>query len=146
MTGFFPSFETMWYFGIFIFICAAAVIVMIVVKTLKDNSGPESVSRATVVSKRMLVSGGEYGGTYYYVTFELANGERTELSVNGTQYGLLAEGDTGTLKSRGKAFVSFQREPAAAAAEPEERVHKCPACGATFEGRVCPYCDTPYYK
>ena len=22
--------------------------------------------------------------------------------------------------------------------------HKCPSCGATFKGAVCPYCDTPF--
>lgn len=48
--------------------------------------------------------------TTYYVTFEYTNGQRQEFHVDGTQYGLLAEGDKGTLSFQGTRFIDFKRE------------------------------------
>ena len=47
--------------------------------------------------------------TSYYVTFEVESGDRMELSVSGSEYGMLAEGDTGTLKFQGTRYLGFER-------------------------------------
>ena len=49
------------------------------------------------------------GMTTYYVTFELDNRERVELCVHGYEYGMLVEGDHGTLTFKGNAFLDFRR-------------------------------------
>ena len=44
------------------------------------------------------------------VVFELANGSRVELAIkDAQQYGIMIEGDCGTLTYQGKKFVSFER-------------------------------------
>jgi len=46
----------------------------------------------------------------YKVTFEQAGGERFELSVPPEQYGLIIEGDSGTVTMKGGDLLSFSRE------------------------------------
>lgn len=78
-----------------------------VVKTKRANDKAAILQRnATVVTKRMSV----YNFTTYYVTFELDNKERIELSVSGEEYGLLVENDYGLLTSQGTRFISFERK------------------------------------
>lgn len=134
-----------------VFFIAFAVIVSAVISALKAGGGftfstaQEVSRRAVVVAKRMEVTGGENASTHYYATFEFEDGSREELCLNGRSYGILAEGDRGTLVSRGRAFVSFDRsETRYTAEDPANAVHLCPACGATYRGRVCDYCDTPW--
>jgi len=44
------------------------------------------------------------------VVFELTNGSRIELAIkDSTAFGVMVEGDFGTLKYQGKKFVSFER-------------------------------------
>ena len=44
------------------------------------------------------------------VVFELSNGNRLEFAIkNPTTYGIMVEGDCGTLKYQGKKFISFER-------------------------------------
>ncbi len=46
----------------------------------------------------------------YMVVFELANGSRVELAIKDPNtYGIMVEGDCGTLKYQGKKFVGFER-------------------------------------
>ncbi len=45
----------------------------------------------------------------YYVTFEVASGDRMELHVAGHEYGLLAVGDIGILEFQGTRYLGFQR-------------------------------------
>lgn len=44
------------------------------------------------------------------MTFEFENNERLELKVPGKEYGLMVEGDTGTLSFQGTRFISFIRK------------------------------------
>lgn len=45
------------------------------------------------------------------VVFELENGSRVELAIkDSTTYGIMVEGDCGTLKYQGKKFVGFERK------------------------------------
>ena len=79
---------------------------------------------AKVVSKRMQVgqnrqSSGDndmmrsYTYSKYFVTFEFESGDRLELPVDGSDYGLLVEGDTGKLSFQGTRYLGFQRGSAA---------------------------------
>lgn len=46
----------------------------------------------------------------YYVTFQVESGDRMEMSVSGSEYGTLAEGDKGKLTFQGTRFLTFNRE------------------------------------
>ena len=45
----------------------------------------------------------------YYVTFEVASGDRMELLMAGHEYGLLVEGDKGKLNFQGTRYLGFER-------------------------------------
>ena len=47
--------------------------------------------------------------TSYYVTFQVESGDRMELCVDGTEYGMLAEGDCGKLTFQGTRYLGFER-------------------------------------
>ena len=48
----------------------------------------------------------------YYVTFQVESGDRMEFEVSGTEYGMLAEGDSGELTFQGTRYLNFRREGA----------------------------------
>ena len=85
----------------------------------KNNHSPRLTVPATVVTKRTDVtrrrSGGTNGhhhyhtSTNYYVTFEVESGDRMELHLSGTEYGLLVEGDHGKLSFQGTRYLGFER-------------------------------------
>lgn len=82
-----------------------------------NNGQPVQSLAARVVTKRAQTSGGGMAGqntmnsvsTWYYVTFEMEGGQRQEFGVPGRQYGLLAEGDQGTLTFQGTRYKGFAR-------------------------------------
>ena len=47
--------------------------------------------------------------TTYYVTFQVESGDRMELTVSGSDYGMLVEGDIGKLNFQGTRYLGFQR-------------------------------------
>ncbi len=51
--------------------------------------------------------------TWYYASFQLPDGQRLELSLDGREYGQLAEGDSGILNWRDDIFEGLQRNPSA---------------------------------
>ncbi|MBF2063871.1 MAG: DUF2500 domain-containing protein [Calothrix sp. C42_A2020_038] len=68
---------------------------------------------AKVVSKRQEVSGGGRNtstSTSYYITFEFVDGSRKEFNLSSREYGLIAEGDKGTLYSQGTWYKEFKRQ------------------------------------
>ena len=84
---------------------------------------PLAVIPAVVVAKRSESSRHSHthnhhhhhsSSTDYFVTFELAGGARLELSVSGSQFGLLVEGDEGSLTHQGTWFKGFERGTSAA--------------------------------
>ncbi|MBQ8148099.1 MAG: DUF2500 domain-containing protein [Lachnospiraceae bacterium] len=92
-------------FGVFIFL-----VVRIIKNAKKDDNSPKITVPATVVTKRSLVRhASDMGSTRYFVTFELENRERMELSVSGNESGMLVEGDYGMLTFQGTRFVDFER-------------------------------------
>ena len=111
-----------------VFLLVVTVFIVILVKILKqrrvNNNSPRLTVEATVVSRRRDVShhdspnAGDITGahgytttssTTYYATFQVESGDRLELAIPGSQYGYLAEGDTGRLTFQGTRFLSFER-------------------------------------
>ncbi len=84
-----------------------------------NNGQPVLTSPARVVAKRTDVSSRRHMGTSnhfhshtdttYYVTFELASGERREIRLNGSEYGQLVEGDEGDFTYQGTRYHGFVR-------------------------------------
>lgn len=91
----------------------------------KNNASPRLTVTAEVVTKRTSIShhrhtnAGDVTGahgyhtstsTSYYVTFQVESGDRMEFSVNGREYGMLAEGDKGKLSLQGTRYLGFERK------------------------------------
>ena len=97
--------------GIILFAIAQSVLVAI------NNMGQPVIERpARIVGRRQATS--VHGGqgnmsasstTSYFSTFEFKDGSREEFRVPSRDYGLLAEGDAGLLRSQGSWFKGFNR-------------------------------------
>lgn len=90
------------------FIFAFIQIIRSIARNAANARAPLAERQAKVVTKRTEVWG-DHSRTYYYATFEFEGGERAEYQVTGAQFGLLVEGDAGTLRTQGTAFRSFDR-------------------------------------
>ena len=77
----------------------------------RNNQSPRLTVRAQVVTKRSNHhhSANHTSSTSYYVTFQVASGDRMEFSISGREYGMLAEGDTGELSFQGTRYLGFTR-------------------------------------
>lgn len=85
----------------------------------QNNHSPRLTVPATIVAKRANVTRHHHGGagghhhhhtsTSYYVTFQFGGGDRMELLVSGSEYGMLTEGDQGDLSFRGTRYLGFGR-------------------------------------
>lgn len=86
----------------------------------KNNDSPVLTVDATIIAKRTNVSRSTHNtgtdsmhhtstSTTYYVTFEVQSGDRLEFMVQSTEYGMLAEHDTGKLTFQGTRFLKFER-------------------------------------
>lgn len=112
-----------------VFLCILGFFIVTIVRGIgtwnKNNHSPQLsvtarvVSRRTEVSHHSFANGGDVTGsqsystsssTWYYVTFQVESGDRMEFSVDGREYGMLAEGDTGKLTFQGTRYLSFVRE------------------------------------
>lgn len=114
-------------FGVMFTLVFVLVIGMLVVTAVrgisqwnKNNNSPRLTVPATIVAKRTNVThhhhndaGGHHHhhtSTTYYVTFQVDSCDRMELQVNGTEYGMLIEGDRGELSFQGTRYLSFERK------------------------------------
>ena len=114
---------------ILVFLIVLGSFIVVAIKGIgqwnKNNHSPRLTVDARVVAKRMDVTHhhhanagdatGAHGysstsSTSYYATFEVESGDRMELSVNGGEYGLLAEGDCGRLSFQGTRYLGFERD------------------------------------
>ena len=81
----------------------------------KNNHSPRLTVPATVVAKRTEVSRHHTDNTMmhtfttYYVTFQVESGDRMELTVSGSDSGMLVEGDIGKLSFQGTRYLGFER-------------------------------------
>ena len=108
-------------FGLFgvmfavVFLLVISVFIVVFVKGIsqwnKNNHSPRLTVPATVVSKRADISHGYHTSTStsYYVTFQVESGDRMELHMSGSEYGLLIEGDRGNLTFQGTRYLGFER-------------------------------------
>ena len=86
----------------------------------QNNHSPRLTVPAVIVAKRTNVIRHHHGGagghhhhhtsTSYYVTFQFGGGDRMELLVSGSEYGMLMEGDQGDLSFQGTRYLSFVRK------------------------------------
>lgn len=114
-------------FGVMFTLVFVLVIVMFVVTAVrgisqwnKNNNSPRLTVPATIVAKRTNVTHHHHNGagghhhhhtsTTYYVTFQVDSGDRMEFQVDGTEYGMLIEGDRGELSFQGARYLSFERK------------------------------------
>lgn len=99
-----------------IFVIVFGTILFVVIQGInqwnKNNHSPKLNVNARVVAKRTAIRGGGEHRAYndYFVTFEVDSGDRIELGVNGTEYGMLVEGDKGELSFQGTRYLGFQRD------------------------------------
>lgn len=98
-------------FVLIFFVIFAAILNNIRI-AVRNRASPLLAREASIIAKRQHISGGgldSSASTTYYVTFEFASGTREEFNVRDRDYGLLAEGDRGTLHSQGTWYKGFQR-------------------------------------
>lgn len=108
-------------FGI-VFVLILGVFIATIVRSAKrehkNNQSPRLTVEATVVSKRMQVGSSMHRNdnvthhnaySNYFATFQFASGDRLELPVSGTEYGMLIEGDHGMLSFQGTRYLGFER-------------------------------------
>lgn len=86
----------------------------------QNNHSPRLTVPAVIVAKRTNVIRHHHGGagghhhhhtsTSYYVTFQFGGGDRMELLVSGSEYGMLVEGDQGDLSFQGTRYLGFERK------------------------------------
>ncbi len=106
------------FFVMLIFVLVIGFFVFVIIKGLvgwsKNNASPLTTVNSTVIGRRTEVWGGSgdsSASTNYYITFETEYGERIEMYVSGTDYGLIVEGDRGRLSYQGTRFKGFERMP-----------------------------------
>ena len=100
--------------GLFIY-----AVVQAILRKQKNDASPRLTVQARVVSRRQEVThharnmnDGVYhtsSTTRYFVTFQVESGDRMELELDGSDFGMLAEGDEGRLSFQGTRFLEFQR-------------------------------------
>lgn len=114
---------------IIMFVLIVGIFVVVVVKGVgqwnKNSHSPRLEVEALVCGKRQDISqtqhtnAGDITGvhgyhtttsTAYYVTFQVASGDRMEFSVSGEEYGRLTEGDKGKLSFQGTKYLGFEGE------------------------------------
>ena len=110
------------------FIIVVGIIIFSLVQGIitwnKNNQSPRLTVSVVVAAKRENITHHQHANvgdlrsahgfhtttsTSYYVTFQVESGDRIELCVSGTEYGMLVEGDTGRLTFQGTRYLSFER-------------------------------------
>ena len=100
--------------GMFIF-----VFVKNISEWVNNNNSPRLSVDAKIVDKRSHTSHHHHNhnghmhtssSTSYYVTFEVQSGDRMELKVPRSEFGLLVEDDEGVLSFQGTRYLGFERK------------------------------------
>ena len=106
-----------------IFFLVFGIIIFSIIKGMgqwsNNNRQPVLSVKAKVVAKRAHISTHSSmndnqpihnSSTFYHITFEVESGDRMELQIAASEYGLLAEGDVGKLTFQGTRYKNFERE------------------------------------
>lgn len=96
--------------GMFIF-----VFVKNISEWVNNNNSPRLSVDAIIVDKRMAThhhhsNGHHHHSHTYHITFEVQSGDRMELKVPRSEFGLLVEGDEGVLSFQGTRYLGFERK------------------------------------
>ena len=124
--GFDVTFSIMQVIMLLVFVLVLGSIIVTLIRGVgewnKNNQSPKLSVPAKVVSRRTAVSHHHHHqrngmhhthtATSYYATFQVESGDRIEFLVSGTEYGMLAEGDSGELTFQGTRYLNFRREGA----------------------------------
>jgi hypothetical protein len=112
---------------IFIFVVFIFVFGTIIVRSVQgakqwktNNDSPVLTVDATVVAKRTDIYHHRHKSspnhmkhmssrTTYYITFEVASGDRMEFEVRDNEYGMIVEKDIGKLTFQGTRYLGFER-------------------------------------
>ena len=106
----------MFYVVFFLFIAMFIfVFVRVISEWVNNNNSPRLSVDAKIVDKRMSThhhhSNGHNHHTHsYHITFEVQSGDRMELRVPRSEFGLLVEGDEGVLSFQGTRYLGFERK------------------------------------
>ena len=125
--GFDVTFSIMQVIMLLVFVLVLGSIIVTLIRGVgewnKNNQSPKLSVPAKVVSRRTAVSRHHHHqgngmhhthtATSYYATFQVESGDRIEFLVSGTEYGMLAEGDSGELTFQGTRYLNFQRNESA---------------------------------
>lgn len=125
--GFDVTFSIMQVIMLLVFVLVLGSIIVTLIRGVgewnKNNQSPKLTVPAKVVSRRTAVSHHHHHqgngmhhthtATSYYATFQVESGDRIEFLVSGTEYGMLAEGDSGELTFQGTRYLNFQRNESA---------------------------------
>ena len=118
--GFDVTFSIMQVIMLLVFVLVLGSIIVTLIRGVgewnKNNQSPKLTVPATVVAKRSDVHRGietMHTFTSYYVTFQVESGDRMEFEISDTEYGMLAEGDSGELTFQGTRYLNFQRNESA---------------------------------
>lgn len=125
--GFDVTFSIMQVIMLLVFVLVLGSIIVTLIRGVgewnKNNQSPKLSVPAKVVSRRTAVSHHHHHqgngmhhthtATSYYATFQVESGDRIEFLVSGTEYGMLAEGDSGKLTFQGTRYLNFQRNESA---------------------------------
>ena len=117
--GFGVTFSIMQVIMLLVFVLVLGSIIVTLIRGVgewnKNNQSPKLTVPVTVVAKRSDVHRGietMHTFTSYYVTFQVESGDRMEFEISDTEYGMLAEGDSGELTFQGTRYLNFRREGA----------------------------------
>ena len=101
-------------FGVMIYALVQAIL-----RKQKNDASPRLTVLARVVSRRQEVTHHTQNRgdgilhtsstTRYFVPFQVESGDRMELELDGSDFGMIAEGDEGRLSFQGTRFLDFQR-------------------------------------
>ncbi len=109
-------------FGMFyiVFFLVIATFIFVFVKGISEwasnNNSPRLSVDAKIVDKHMRThhhhhaNGHHHHSHSYYITFEVQSGDRMELKVPRSEFGLLVEGDEGVLSFQGTRYLGFERK------------------------------------
>ena len=96
--------------AMFIFVFARLII-----EWVRNNNSPRLSVDARIVDKRTSThyhhgNGHHHHSHSYHVTFEVQSGDRIELKVPRSEFGLLVVGDEGALSFQGTRYLGFDRK------------------------------------
>lgn len=124
MIGFESAFKTSFVIFHLMFFLVFGIIIFTLIQGVlqwnKNNHSPRIAVQAKVVAKTVNVSRHHHHHNHhhhmhsttsstYYVTFEFETGDRIELHVPRSDYGMMIEQDQGLLTFQGTRFISFER-------------------------------------